>query len=48
MVITAKEEICKIKHQHLLPLQPEGSVIYELQDIELIPFSSMHTPQKEA
>lgn len=41
MVIFAKEEVCKIPHKHSLQNKP--SAIFELQEVELIPFSTNQT-----
>ncbi|CDW85515.1 endonuclease exonuclease phosphatase family protein [Stylonychia lemnae] len=46
MVITGREEVCKIPHK-LQPRYDQPSVIFELQEVELIPFENQSSPQLE-
>ena len=46
MVIVGKEEVCKIPHK-LQAKYNQPSVIFELQEVELIPFVPASSPQLE-
>lgn len=46
MVVVGKEEVCKIPHK-LQASYNQPSVIFELQEVELIPFVHTNSPQLE-
>ena len=47
MVITGKEEICQIRHRFQTS-RKEATSIYELQDIDIIPFYGVNNNQLES